>query len=117
MKIVLGLLLATSMLAAQNATDTPDAHVAVAKAAAGDEYQNLFNFVCAAPANRGGAGAGGQREQGGGGQGAGAAARGQGGGRGRGGQQRRTGPRGMPNQPRFSTISIGLARPSIQCGR
>jgi metallo-beta-lactamase class B len=78
MKIGLGLLLATSMLAAQNANDTPDAHVASAKAAAGDDYQNLFNFVCAAPAQRGG---GGGAARGQGGQGAGAAApRGQGGG-------------------------------------
>jgi hypothetical protein len=48
MKIAPGLLLAVSMLA-QNATDTPEAHVAIAKAAAGDDYQNLFNFVCARP--------------------------------------------------------------------
>src|SRR5206468_11035799 len=59
MQIAVGLLLATSMLAAQNATDSPDAHVAAAKAASGDDYQNLFNFVCAAPGNRGGGGAGG----------------------------------------------------------
>src|SRR6516165_6166899 len=85
MKIALGLLLATSVFAAQNATDTPETHVAAAKAAAGDEYQNLFNFVCAAPANRGGAGAG-ARGQGGGGQAGGGAPRGQGGG-GRGGGQ------------------------------
>jgi len=65
-KTAMGLLLATSMLAAQNAPDTPDAHVAAAKVAAGDDYQNLFNFVCAAPAQRGGAG----RGQGGGGRGA-----------------------------------------------
>src|SRR5262245_10508057 len=57
MKIVLGLLLMASMLAAQTATDTPDAHVATAKAAAGEDYQNLFNFLCAAPAQRGGGGA------------------------------------------------------------
>lgn len=71
MKIALGLLLAGSMLAAQNATDTPEAHVAVAKTAAGEDYQNLFNFLCAAPGPRGGgrgagAGAGAQRGQGGG---------------------------------------------------
>src|SRR6185295_3611499 len=73
MKIALGLLLAVSILP-QGATDTPEAHVAIAKTAAGEEYQNLFNFVCpAAAAPRGGGG--------GGGQGAGAAApRGQGGG-------------------------------------
>ena len=98
MKIAPGLLLAVSMLA-QNATDTPDAHVAIAKAAAGDDYQNLFNFVCAPPAaprGGGGGGGGGQgaaapRGQGagqppGGGQGAAAAApRGEGGGGQRGG--------------------------------
>ena len=66
MKIALGLLLTASTLAAQNTNDTPDAHVAAAKTAAGDDYQNLFNFLCAAPAQRGGGGggavaAGGQR--------------------------------------------------------
>ena len=82
MKIVLGSLLAVSMLA-QVATDTPEAHVAIAKAAAGDDYQNLFNFVCPATQQRGGGGGGGgaagaprgQAGQGGGGQ---AAAGGQG---------------------------------------
>src|SRR6185369_11419281 len=69
MKIAAGVLLATSMLAAQNTTDTPDAHVAAAKAAAGDEYTNLFNFVCPAPAApRGG---GGPPRGGGGGRGGG----------------------------------------------
>src|SRR5215469_9626756 len=64
MKIALGLLLTASMLAAQTATDTPDAHVAAAKAAAGDDFQNLFNFQCNGPGpggNRGAAAAGGQR--------------------------------------------------------
>jgi len=71
MKIAHGLLLAVAMLP-QAATDTPEAHVALARTAAGEDYQNLFNFVCAAPAQRGGGG-------GGGGQGAGAGApRGQG---------------------------------------
>src|SRR3954471_2078062 len=55
MKIALGLLLAVSMLLAQNANDTPEAHVAAAKAAAGDDFQNLFNFQCYGP------GPGGQR--------------------------------------------------------
>jgi metallo-beta-lactamase class B len=36
--------------AGQNAGDTPDAHVARAKTAAGNDYQNLFNFLCAVPA-------------------------------------------------------------------
>ena len=53
---VFALLLPISMLAAQNATDTPEAHVAIAKTAAGEDYQNLFNFLCAAPAQRGGGG-------------------------------------------------------------
>jgi len=71
MKIALGLLLAASMLAAQNTNDA-EAHVAAAKAAAGEEYQNLFNFLCAAPGQRGGArgdvrgGAAAPRGQGGG---------------------------------------------------
>jgi metallo-beta-lactamase class B len=43
-----------ALLLAQGAADTPDAHVALAKAAAGDTYQNLFNFLCAAPTPRGG---------------------------------------------------------------
>ena len=57
MKIAPGLLLAllASGLAAQSANDTPDAHIAAAKAAAGDDFQNLFNFQCYGP------GPGGQR--------------------------------------------------------
>ena len=49
MRIALGLLLAVSTLAAQNANDTPDAHIAAAKAAAGDDFQNLFQFQCYGP--------------------------------------------------------------------
>src|ERR1039458_8541971 len=79
MRITLGLLLAVSILTAQNANDTADAHMAAAKAAAGDDFQNLFNFQCygpgpggpraAAGAGRGpggapGAGRGGGRQQG-----------------------------------------------------
>jgi len=65
MKIALGLLLVVSALAAQTANDTPEAHIAVAKTAAGDDYQNLFNFLCAVPGQRGGgAGTGAQRGQG-----------------------------------------------------
>ena len=45
-------LLAVSTLAAQ---DAADAHIAAAKAAAGDDFQNLFNFQCYGP------GPGGQR--------------------------------------------------------
>jgi metallo-beta-lactamase class B len=55
MRITLGLLLAVSTLAAQNANDTPDAHFAAAKAAAGEDFQNLLNFQCYGP------GPGGQR--------------------------------------------------------
>ena len=61
MKIALGLLLAVSMLA-QNATDTPEAHVAAAKAAAGEDYQNLSTSSAPAPAQRGGAGVRGAAE-------------------------------------------------------
>jgi len=46
MRLVLSVLLAISGLAAQ---DTPDAHIAAAKAAAGDDFQNLFNFQCYGP--------------------------------------------------------------------
>jgi metallo-beta-lactamase class B len=49
MKITLGLLLAVSMLAAQDTKDTPDAHFAAAKAAAGEDFQNLYEFQCNGP--------------------------------------------------------------------
>lgn len=78
MKIALGLLLAVSTVAAQNANDTPEAHFAAAKAAAGDDFQNLYTFQCTGP------GPGGNR--GGGARGAAGAPRGQGGG------QRQAGP-------------------------
>ena len=84
MKIALGLLLAVFTLAAQNATDTPEAHVAIAKTAAGEDYQNLFNFLCAVPGPRGGGGGGGGGRGAAGG--AGTPQRGQGGG------QRQQGP-------------------------
>jgi metallo-beta-lactamase class B len=41
------LILAATMLAAQEAP--PDPHVAAAKAAAGEDFQNLFNFQCNGP--------------------------------------------------------------------
>lgn len=44
---------------------TPDAHIERARTAAGIEYQNLFNFLCAVPAARGGGPAGGGRRGGG----------------------------------------------------
>ncbi len=78
MKFALALLLGLSTLTAQNATDTPETHVASAKAAAGEDYQNLFNFLCTVPGPRGG---------GGGNRGAGAAPQ-----RGQGGGQRQAGP-------------------------
>ncbi len=58
MRITLGLLLAVSgmcveTLAAQNtndaANDTPETHFAAAKAAAGEDFQNLLNFQCYGP--------------------------------------------------------------------
>jgi metallo-beta-lactamase class B len=53
MKIALGLLLAVSIVTAQDGDkdpkDTPDVHIAAAKAAAGDDFQNLFNFQCNGP--------------------------------------------------------------------
>jgi metallo-beta-lactamase class B len=77
MRIALRLVLAVSTLAAQNgndaANDTADAHIAAAKVAAGEDFQNLFNFQCYGP------GPGGPR----------AAA---GAGRGQGGGQRQPGP-------------------------
>jgi metallo-beta-lactamase class B len=48
------------MLAAQStqsAAGTPEAHVDLARAAAGEDYQNLFNFMCAPGGARGGRGA------------------------------------------------------------
>jgi metallo-beta-lactamase class B len=60
--VLLIALVSTALLAGQDAgapstplgASTPDAHVALAKTAAGDTYQNLFNFLCAVPAPRGG---------------------------------------------------------------
>ena len=87
MQIPLGMLLAVATLAAQDANNTPDAHIAAAKAAAGEDFQNLFNFQCYGP------GPGGQRTLPGQGAGRGAQA-GRGGGQGgqRGGGQRQPGP-------------------------
>ena len=74
------LLLTVSILTAQ---DTPEAHVAAAKAAAGDDFQNLFNFQCNGPGPGGPRGAAGAGAGGGAGRGQGAA---------RGGAPRQTGP-------------------------
>jgi metallo-beta-lactamase class B len=53
MRTALGLLVAVSALTAQNtndtANDTPEAHIAAAKAAAGDDFQSLFTFQCTGP--------------------------------------------------------------------
>ena len=80
MRIALGLLLAVSIPAAQDTNDAPDAHFAAAKAAAGDDFQNLLNFQCYGP------GPGGPRAA----AGAAPGVIGRGGGRGAG--QRPTGP-------------------------
>ena len=55
MKIALSWLFAFSVLSAQNSNGTPEAHIAAAKAAAGDDFQNLLQFQCYGP------GPGGQR--------------------------------------------------------
>jgi metallo-beta-lactamase class B len=49
MRIALGVLVAVSALTAQDANDTSDAYIAAAKAAAGEDFQNLFNFQCYGP--------------------------------------------------------------------
>jgi metallo-beta-lactamase class B len=53
MRLALGLLAVSALLpatlTAQNANDTRDAHIAAAKAAAGDDFQNLFEFQCNGP--------------------------------------------------------------------
>jgi metallo-beta-lactamase class B len=46
--IALVVLMSAAVLAGQNA-DSPEAHVARAKTAAANDYQNLFNFLCAVP--------------------------------------------------------------------
>jgi metallo-beta-lactamase class B len=50
------LLLATLLVAtgaAQNGTDSAEAHITAAKAAAGEDFQNLFQFQCNGPGPRG----------------------------------------------------------------
>ena len=59
MKLAVGVLMSavlgtSALVAFQSAGDTPDAHVAAARIAAGDQYRNLFDFLCAVPAPRGG---------------------------------------------------------------
>jgi metallo-beta-lactamase class B len=48
--VIIGVVLRTGQTAGQ----APEAHVALAKIAAGNDYQNLFNFLCAAATPRGG---------------------------------------------------------------
>jgi len=62
--IAIATLLSVPLIAGQGA-DTADAHVARAKTAAADTYQNLFNFLCAVPAARGGGPQGGTPRAGG----------------------------------------------------
>ena len=50
-KTFITLALAAALI--QNA-ETPEMHIARAKTAAGNDYQNLFNFLCAVPTPRGG---------------------------------------------------------------
>ena len=47
MRLMFGLLLAD--LGLWRLRIRPDAHIAAAKAAAGDDFQNLFNFQCYGP--------------------------------------------------------------------
>ena len=59
MKSAIGVLIGIAMIGAvlragQTAGQAPEAHVARAKAAAGNDYQNLFNFLCTVPTPRGG---------------------------------------------------------------
>jgi metallo-beta-lactamase class B len=53
MRLLLGSILAIATLAAQSTNsdvkDTDDPHIAAAKAAAGDDFQNLFQFQCYGP--------------------------------------------------------------------
>ena len=73
---------------AQNAADTPDAPIAAAKAAAGGDFENLFNFQCYGPGPGGQRAVPGAPPRGGqgGGAGQGTARGGQGAGRGAGGR-------------------------------
>jgi metallo-beta-lactamase class B len=58
MKIALGLLLPFSILAAQTVNETADGHIAAAKAAAGEDFLNLFQFQCYGPGPRAAPGGG-----------------------------------------------------------
>ena len=55
MKLVLGLIVGIALMGtAARAGQDAGADVALARAAAGDAYQNLFNFLCTVPTPRGG---------------------------------------------------------------
>jgi metallo-beta-lactamase class B len=89
MKLATSFLLGVSTLAAQDVGNPADAHIAAAKTAAGEDFQNLLNFQCYGP------GPGGQRTPPGAGTGAAPAAQtGRGPGRGGGGR----GPQGPPDR-------------------
>src|SRR5262245_40308341 len=62
MTFALGLILGASLLTAQTAGTTPDAHIAVAKTAAGQDFVNLFNTLCGVPEPAGRGQGGGQRQ-------------------------------------------------------
>jgi len=52
--LAIGIAVTSATLVGQNAGDTSEAHVARAKTAAANDFQNLFTFLCATPAPRGG---------------------------------------------------------------
>jgi metallo-beta-lactamase class B len=83
MNIPLGLLLTLSPFAAQNTNDTAEAHVELARAAAGADFQGLLDFQCFGPGP--GGNRGGQAAAAPGGQGRGRGGAGRGGGRGQAG--------------------------------
>ncbi len=91
MKIAIGLLLAAGIISAQNASNVQDAHFAAAKAAAGDDFQNLYTFQCTGP--------GPQAPRPAGAAGAPAGRGGRGGGRGR-------GPAGPPDKSTWYTEPV-----------
>lgn len=93
MTVALGLFLALALPSAQGAGDTAEAHVELARAAAGEDFRSLFDFQCFGPgpsaAARGARGAGAPPPQG----------RGQA----RGGGGRGGGGRGAPQPPARET--------------
>jgi metallo-beta-lactamase class B len=94
MKLATGFLLGVSTLVAQDANNPAAAHFAAAKTAAGEDFQNLFNFQCYGP------GPGGQRTPPGAATGAGAQP---GRGAGRGGGR---GPQGPPDRSTWYTEPV-----------